>query len=586
MSGFVVAVDYGTVNTVAVLRWPDGQVRPLLVDGSPLVSSAAAVGPDGRLLVGWAAESAGRIDPTAFAADPRTRIDAGTVVLGRLIFPVVDVIAATLALVAEEATRSAGGPPSRLVLTHPATWNETRRATLAEAGLRTGLGQPVLVPAAVAAAWHHSDSAGDLEPGRCLLVYDLGAETFEASLVRRSADGYELLAANGLEDAGGVDLDGLLINIIGAAVPSSAAQTWQSLTMPTTTAGLRQYAQWCDDVRMAKESLSRQLEVTVHAPLVDSDVRIGREAFESAAEPLLARTVVIAADLLTSTGTPLDRVEAVLLLGGSSRIPLITTLLRDRFGRPPTAFAQPELAVAEGALTAAHRTHGEPAAAIPPRTAPADPPAPEPTSPIEPAAVAAAGAGVGSRRPRILALAAALVCVLLLAGWYTARGASTAVPGDGQPRADTRTTATSGGGVLVGAPTIAATSAAPTRSPSARRTPTASPGAPTSSAVPTGTPAVSVSVTATPTSGTCTTDITFVAHFIVNDPGKYHWRWVFGGPPSYPPSGFHDRDKTGDEHITKKFDKFGSGTFWAQVQITSPVTVYSNRASVQITCSP
>src|SRR6266545_3869115 len=128
VSGFLVAVDYGAVNTVAVLRRPDGQVRPLLVDGSPLLPSAACVGPDGRLLVGRDAESAGRVDPAAFVPDPRSRIDAGTVLLGRSSFPVVEVIGSTLALAAREAIHSAGGVLPRLVLTHPASWDETRRA--------------------------------------------------------------------------------------------------------------------------------------------------------------------------------------------------------------------------------------------------------------------------------------------------------------------------------------------------------------------------------------------------------------------------------------------------------------------------
>jgi molecular chaperone DnaK (HSP70) len=109
VSGFLLAVDYGTVNTVAVLSRPDGQVRQLLVDGSPLVPSGAYVGPDGRLLVGRDAERAGRVDPAAYVADPRSRINAGTVALGRSTFPVVEVIGATLARIAQEAIRGAGG---------------------------------------------------------------------------------------------------------------------------------------------------------------------------------------------------------------------------------------------------------------------------------------------------------------------------------------------------------------------------------------------------------------------------------------------------------------------------------------------
>src|SRR5262249_3583502 len=124
VSGFLVAVDYGTMNTVAALRRPDGQVRPLVVDGSPLLPSAACVGPDGQLLVGRDAETAGRADPAGFVPDPGTRIDAGTVTLGDSVFPVVEVIGGTLARVAREAIRGAGGVLPRLVLTHPASWAE------------------------------------------------------------------------------------------------------------------------------------------------------------------------------------------------------------------------------------------------------------------------------------------------------------------------------------------------------------------------------------------------------------------------------------------------------------------------------
>jgi len=97
---------------------------------------------------------------------------------------------------------------------------------------------------------------------------------------------------------------------------------------------------------------------------------------------------------------------------------------------------------------------------------------------------------------------------------------------------------------------------------------------------------VVVSLTATPTSGTCSTEVTFVAHFIVNGTGRYRWHWVFGGPDNHTStSGDHDQDKTGDVHVTKKFDAGGSGIYWAQVQITSPVTGASNQAGVQITCT-
>ncbi len=598
VSGFLVAVDYGAVNTVAVLRRPDGQVRPLLVDGSPLLPSAACVGPDGRLLVGRDAESAGRVDPAAFVPDPRSRIDAGTVLLGRSSFPVVEVIGSTLALAAREAIHSAGGVLPRLVLTHPASWDETRRARLGEAGFRAGLGVPTLVPTPVAAAWYQAESVGEVGPGRCVLVYHLGAGSFEASLLRRAAQGYELLAARGLEDVGGVDLDDLLMKLVGAALPSDAAEAWRRLVTPTTTAEVRRFTQLCDDIRTAKEALSRQLTVRVHIPLVDQDVHIGREAFESAAERLLARTVDVAADLLAATGTPADDVGELLLLGGSSRIPLVTTLLHRRLGLSPTAVKQPELAVAEGALAAAAGTGGAPPGSGVPPVAAGEPPTldladatADLTPQAAPPAATTPGAGPGRRRRpiRLLAMAAGLACVMVLAGLYATRQPSQVVSGGGSAATGTRPAVT---GPATGVPTSvpatrAPTGPAPSRSPSTATTSTApAPAIPISAGASTGIAPVVVSLTATPTSGTCSTEVTFVAHFIVNGTGRYRWHWVFGGPDNHTStSGDHDQDKTGDVHVTKKFDAGGSGIYWAQVQITSPVTGASNQAGVQITCT-
>ncbi|HEU4423443.1 MAG TPA: Hsp70 family protein [Pilimelia sp.] len=592
MSGYLVAVDYGTVNTVAALRRPDGQVRPLLVDGSPLLPSAAYVGSDGRLLVGRDAENAGRVDPAAFVPDPGSRIDAGTVALGRSTLPVADVIGGTLARVVQEAIQAAGGMLPRLVLTHPGSWDETRRATLTEAGFRTGLGVPTLVPTPVAAAWYHRESVGDIGSGRCLLVYHLGAGTFEASLLRRAAEGFDLLAVNGLADVGGVDLDDLLIKLVGAALSPGAAETWQRLVAPTTAAELRQFAQLCEDVRLAKEALSRQHTVDVHIPLVDQDVHIKRETFESAAEPLLARTVDQAVDLLAAAGTSADQVGEVLLLGGSSRIPLVTTLLRRRFSLSPIACRQPELAVAEGALTAAGRTAGGPLGSTGPSMAAGEPPTLKLTLPVaHPAATSSVARSGLLRRPtRLLATAAGLALVIVIAGLFATRHSPHPAPDGGLAPTDPPPTATGQGtGVLATAPaTGAPTVAASAGSLSTKATPTApamsaTPPPPTTTAAP---PPVAVSLTATPTSGTCATDVKFVAYFTVHDARKYRWHWVFGGPNNYSStSGEHDRDKTGDVHITKKFSAGGSGIYWGQVQITSPITVRSNQASVQITCT-
>src|SRR5256714_14511025 len=105
-------VDFGTSNTVAVLRWPDGRVRPLLFDGSPLLPSAVYAEPGGQFVVGRDAVHSARMDPGRFEPNPKRRIDDGSVLLGDREGPTVDLIAAVLAVVAEEAERTAGERPA------------------------------------------------------------------------------------------------------------------------------------------------------------------------------------------------------------------------------------------------------------------------------------------------------------------------------------------------------------------------------------------------------------------------------------------------------------------------------------------
>src|SRR4051812_25207654 len=110
-----------------MLQRADGSVTPLLFDASPLLSSGVFAGPDAdaHLLTGADADRAAAARPDGFEANPKRRIDDGTVWLGERELAVVELIAAVLTRVAGEAHRVAGQIPATVVLTHPATWSRT-----------------------------------------------------------------------------------------------------------------------------------------------------------------------------------------------------------------------------------------------------------------------------------------------------------------------------------------------------------------------------------------------------------------------------------------------------------------------------
>lgn len=391
------SVDFGTSNTVAVLGLPDGRVRPLLFDGSPTLPSAVFLEPSGGLLVGRDAVHTARTSPDRFEPNPKRRIDEQSVLLGEAEVSVVDLITAVLARAAGEARRVAGGAIDAVTLTHPAAWAQTRRRVLIDAATRAGIAPTKLVAEPVAAADSFLAVSGDAVPvGACVVVYDLGAGTFDASVVRRTASGFDVVAAEGLNQAGGLDLDAAIVAYLGAANAGRDSGAFARLLNPTTTEERRANRLLWEDVRNAKELLSRATHTQVHVPLVGIDVPLGRDQFDLLARPILDATVNATRAAVNAAQVRPADLGGIFLVGGGSRIPLVSTLLMQAFGRAPTATEQPELVVAEGglratgAVTAPLSAIAPAPAAGPPghppyqpaaQTPPAPPPAAAPASP-------------------------------------------------------------------------------------------------------------------------------------------------------------------------------------------------------------
>src|SRR6185369_6300961 len=127
---------------------------------------------------------------------------------------------------------------------------------------------------------------------------------------------------------------------------------WQRLTAPGSDEDRRARHLFWDDVRAAKERLSRANAVDFLVPLAGASVHLTRTELESLATPALAESVRATAALIDALHIPRRRIAGVFLVGGTSRIPLLATLLFQRLGRPPVIIEQPELVVAEGSIQA------------------------------------------------------------------------------------------------------------------------------------------------------------------------------------------------------------------------------------------
>jgi actin-like ATPase involved in cell morphogenesis len=427
-------VDLGTSNTVAVVRWPDGRTRPLLVDGLPVLPSGVYLDENGHLHVGRDAQRLAQVEPARYEPNPKRRIDEGAVLLGDREVPTVQLFAAILGGVARAAMEAVGHLPPA-VLTFPAAWGARRRDSLAEAAVRAGWPPVRLVPEPIGAARYFADVLRRPVPfGSSLAVFDFGGGTLDVAVVRNDGAHFSVLGSGGIHDLGGLDIDAALVDHLGRTVAATRPDVWHTLQYPATTEQRRNRRLLWDDVRGAKEMLSRVAAAPVTVPGLDAAVHLTREELESVAAPLLKRAVQETGVVIRGCGLRPDQVSGLFLVGGSSRLPLAARLLHHDLGIAPTVLEQPELPVAEGAI-AELAPVGQQTAAITPVSGPVSPVSTGPISePVSGGPVPAYGPapGVpsgppGGRRPTALivsgAVAAMLVIALVAAGawWYFSR---------------------------------------------------------------------------------------------------------------------------------------------------------------------
>ncbi|CCH35108.1 type VII secretion-associated protein [Actinosynnema sp. NPDC047251] len=346
-----VAVDFGTSSTCVAISVNGREPQVVVVDGQPILPSAVFAAADGALFVGQEAERQAAVDPSRYEPNPKRRVDEGELLLGTSVLKVVDVVRAVLTRVVNEARHVAGGAPvDLLVLTHPADWGAIRTRVLLDAG--RGLGQELrLVPEPVAAAVFHSATHA-VQDGSALAVLDLGGGTVDASVVVRQGGSFRVLATKGDPTFGGADVDQVLLEHVGSLVAPGDPQAWRELVEGRGLADRRKRRVLRQDVRGAKETLSRHSYTDVPMPPPFPDAHVTRTDLERLIGPPLTRAAGLLATAVRDAGLDPRGLAGVFLVGGSSRIPLVARLVLEQTGVVPTSIDQPETVVARGALRA------------------------------------------------------------------------------------------------------------------------------------------------------------------------------------------------------------------------------------------
>jgi YVTN family beta-propeller protein len=349
--GYSLGVDLGTTFVAAAVATVTRVEMFTLGDRSVVTPAIVYLREDGTFVTGEAASLRAVSSPDRVSREFKRRLGNPTpVILGGQPHTVTALLGTLLRDVVHKVIETEGEPPDRVVLTHPANWGPFRRALFEEVPQHAGLDNPPMVTEPEAAAAHYAASRL-LTDGQTVAVYDLGGGTFDATVLRKLPGGVEILGTpEGIERLGGVDFDEAILSYVDYT--SDGALSELDMRDPQIIVALARLRQDCI---LAKEALSVDTEtiLPVLLPGRHFDVRITRSDFEDMVRAPIESTIGALSRTLHSAQVQPTDLSAVLLVGGSSRIPLIARMVSAELGCQTLVDIHPKYAVALGAATLA-----------------------------------------------------------------------------------------------------------------------------------------------------------------------------------------------------------------------------------------
>lgn len=367
----VIGIDLGTTNSLPAI-WKDGRPEVLRIEGEPaLVPSVVHVRNDGTAIVGRTARAQSLDDPehTIHSVKRfmgRSLSDVDRADLDRLPYSVTEtdrglvqinvhdksfspqeLSALILREVAGQASMAMGGAEvMSAVITVPAYFDDAQRQATRDAARLAGIEVLRIVNEPTAASLAYGL---DQRKEGNVAVFDLGGGTFDVSILSIEDGIFQVLATNGDTHLGGDDIDAVLMDMIRREAAGSAPPS--TFDDPSYRQGARLASE------KAKIALSSRPEAELVLSLPEFGVnvrkRLTREEFDAAIAPLVERSIKSCALAMQDAGLETKDIDEVVLVGGSTRIPLVRAEVEEFFGRTPHTELNPDEVVALGAAAQA-----------------------------------------------------------------------------------------------------------------------------------------------------------------------------------------------------------------------------------------
>jgi molecular chaperone DnaK len=377
--GKIIGIDLGTTNSVVAVMEGDQPVVIVNEEGARTTPSVVGFGKDGERMVGVVArrQAITNAENTVYSVKRLIgrKFDESSEEVARLPYKVVrapngdcririqgkdyspqEISAMVLQKLKGSAERYLGQPVTEAVITVPAYFNDSQRQATKDAGKIAGLDVKRIInePTAAALAYGLNKKKDEV-----IAVYDFGGGTFDVSILEVGDDVVEVKATNGDTHLGGDDIDDLVMrHLMGVFKKDTGIDlTGQTIVLQR----LKEAAE------KAKIELSSAQTTEVNLPFLTADasgpkhlqVSLTRAEFERMIDPIVERSLEPCRKCLKDAGVSPSELDEVLLVGGSTRIPLVQKRVKELFGKEPNRSVNPDEVVAVGAAVQAGIMHGD-----------------------------------------------------------------------------------------------------------------------------------------------------------------------------------------------------------------------------------
>lgn len=370
-SSYVIGIDLGTTNCAAGI-YKTGKTEVINVNGTKTMPSVMSVLKDGEILVGSQAKSRSLIAPDSTVSSIKRHMATDWTkefeeIPGKVFTPVevsAEILLKLIDGILQNETIDLGGTPKYAVICVPANFNDTQKKATQMAAELANLEILTLLEEPIAAAYAY---AIEKERVQTVLVYDLGGGTFDVSILEVDSSGdankqFKVLAKEGIQKLGGDDFDQLIMErVAGEFAKDSNIDIFDQDTDQGISSKKTREAQQklLEAVIAAKHELSEATTTSIDIPNFIQDesgqphhidnFEITREQINEELRDLIFQTKDSVEKALSTAKLEIEDIDRIILVGGSTKIPLVKEMLHEMFGKEPYSDTDPDTAIARGA---------------------------------------------------------------------------------------------------------------------------------------------------------------------------------------------------------------------------------------------